>query len=431
MAITPGAVATHHRGVSRMSYRGVEIKTSELSNQNKPVGHLINSYLTLTENWIYSQIHFQTTYPSIVLALQIKNQEQFPYDKVYALHSDLSGWRQWLDRKIYERLTGYYHYHYQMAREQQAQLLHAHFGKTGLHALPLAQRLAVPLLTSFYGADMYLRPKRRKGLDQQYRPLFEKGDLFLVEGPAARQRLEDLGCPPEKIQIQRLGVDLEKIVYCPRPATGSKPIRVLMAATFIEKKGMTYGVEAFCQAAREDKRLQLTVVGDAHPAKPEGLEIKKQLKALVSQYGMAGRADFLGYVSLDKLRRLAYEHHIFLHPSVTAATGDSEGGAPVVLTEMAASGLPLIATHHCDIPQVVLNHKTGILADERNIEQLRLALLQLAADDNLRLHMGRRGHEHAREHFSAKAQGQKLSEIYQAVLAGRSTIFGTPSLKNK
>src|SRR5262245_4142960 len=112
---------------------------NEKLNHKNPIGHIVNTYLTLTENWIYSQIYFQTAYPSIVLALQVKNQQQFPNDKVYSLHTDLPSWRQWLERKIYQLFTGYHHYHYQMAREERAQLLHAHFGKTGLHALPLAQ----------------------------------------------------------------------------------------------------------------------------------------------------------------------------------------------------------------------------------------------------------------------------------------------------
>ncbi len=48
----------------------------------------------------------------------------------------------------------------------------------------------------------------------------------------------------------------------------------------------------------------------------------------------------MGFVARDELRRQAYLHDVFLAPSVTAANGDSEGGAPVTLIEMAATGLP-------------------------------------------------------------------------------------------
>jgi colanic acid/amylovoran biosynthesis glycosyltransferase len=85
---------------------------------------------------------------------------------------------------------------------------------------------------------------------------------------------------------------------------------------------------------------------------------------------------------------------------------------------MTASGLPIISTNHCDIPHVVLDGTTGLLADERKAEQLRIAILQLAADDSPRLQMGRRGREHVAEHFCARRQGHKLAELYREVLDG-------------
>ena len=70
----------------------------------------------------------------------------------------------------------------------------------------------------------------------------------------------------------------------------------------------------------------------------------------------------LGYVSRETLREEAYEHDVFLAPSVTASNGDTEGGAPVAIIEMSASGMPIVSTNHCDIPSVVLDGVTGLLA---------------------------------------------------------------------
>lgn len=386
-----------------------------MASQRGIIAHVVGTYLFRTENWIYNLIRFQTICPSIILTRRLCNEERLPHDRVYAL-SALPNWRWLIERGIRKLITGYYPYHHRIARSQQVQLLHAHFGEIGLRSLPLAKALDVPLITSFYGADMSRRLDGGKSLQEMYARLFEGGGLFLVEGPAAKRQLESVGCLRDKIRIQRLGVDLERIPYCPRRVADSAPIRVLMAATFTEKKGIPYGVEAFCQAARENNRLRLTVVGDARPTKPEEQQIKRRLKDLVEQYGMDGRVDFLGYVPLEHLKHLAYEHHVFLHPSVIVSTGDKEGGSPVVITEMAASGLPIISTHHCDIPQVVLDGKTGVLADERNVEQLRLAILNLATDDSLRLQMGGRGRDHVAEYFCARKQGRKLGDLYLGLL---------------
>jgi colanic acid/amylovoran biosynthesis glycosyltransferase len=394
----------------------LEVDMSKKVNKSDSVGHIMPIYLLLTENWIYDQIRFQTSYSSIILAGRLVNEDRFPHDRVYALPN----WPRIIKRGM-RKLFGHHYwlYHLRVARNQRVSLLHAHFGEAGLHSLPLCRALGVPLITSFYGYDMTRRLGRGDSLERRYAPLFERGDLFLVEGPAAKEQLASIGCPGEKIRIQRLGVDLEQIPYQARRVSGAAPIRILMAATFAEKKGMPYGVEAFCQAAQGNARLRLTVVGDAPPAPwaTEGQQLKRQLRNLVDQYGMRERVSFLGYVSIERLRRLSYEHHIFLHPSVTASTGDKEGGSPVVITQMAASGLPVVATRHCDIPQVVPDGETGLLADERNVEQLRVFLLRLATDDRLRAQMGRRGRDHVAERFCVRRQGLKLGEIYSELLA--------------
>jgi len=88
----------------------------------------------------------------------------------------------------------------------------------------------------------------------------------------------------------------------------------------------------------------------------------------------------LGYQSYKMLFEEVYMHHIFLSPSVTAKDGDAEGGAPVTIIEMAASEIPIISTKHCDIPGVILDGKTGLLAEKRDVDGLYERLLWLVSN---------------------------------------------------
>src|SRR5690606_5476760 len=101
-------------------------------------------------------------------------------------------------------------------REQNANLIHAHFGRAGYYALPLVRRLGIPLITSFYGYDLSEYPKTYPIWRDYYKQLFEVGTYFLAEGNYMRQTMIDLGCPPEKALLQRLGVDLSKVEFRPR-----------------------------------------------------------------------------------------------------------------------------------------------------------------------------------------------------------------------
>ena len=54
----------------------------------------------------------------------------------------------------------------------------------------------------------------------------------------------------------------------------------------------------------------------------------------------------------------AYQHHIFMGPSITAHDGDMEG-TPMVLVDMAATGMPIISTTHSDVPEIIKHGKQG------------------------------------------------------------------------
>lgn len=368
-------------------------------------------YLKPSENWIYNQVRALRTVRSIFLAERRREPERFPWPEVYTVDA-LPPLARGVDRAARE-LLGYSPLHRRRCRRHAARLLHVHFGVNARRALPLARSLRIPMLASFYGRDMYHCPEGEGELRRRYRRLFAQASGFVAEGPAARDRLVDLGCPAERVHIHRLGVDLEKIPFVERIPAADGSLRVLMAARFTEKKGMRYGVEACCRVAREDPRLTLTVVGDAGPALAEQ-RIRQELHDRVAVAGVGDRVRFAGFLGNAELHDLARGHDLFLHPSVHAAQGDAEGGHPVVLTEMAASGMPILATRHCDIPQVVIDGRTGWLTREREVDELADALRQALGDRARLREYGRNGRALIEERYDLSRN--TLDEIYAAYL---------------
>ena len=73
-----------------------------------------------------------------------------------------------------------------------------------------------------------------------------------------------------------------------------------------------------------------------------------------------------------------YRHHVMIVPSqIDKKNGETEGGAPTVLIEAQATGLPIIATDHADIPEIVINGKSGFLAKEGDSKSLSKAIIKL------------------------------------------------------
>jgi colanic acid/amylovoran biosynthesis glycosyltransferase len=102
---------------------------------------------------------------------------------------------------------------------------------------------------------------------------------------------------------------------------------------------------------------------------------------------------------------------------VTASDGDTEGGAPVSIIEVAATGMPVVATQHCDIPEVLNRYPADLLAPERNVAELVRILNRWVGypqgwEDIL---LPQRAYVEAA--FDATIQGARLAEVYTQVMA--------------
>jgi colanic acid/amylovoran biosynthesis glycosyltransferase len=378
------------------------------------VAHVVGTWLRGTENWIYDQVRFTRGWRPVVLAKHVENSARFPWHSVHALGNlSLAGRAA---NRVARWRTGMYPFFRGVALRERPALLHAHFGHVGGLARTLARELGVPYLVSFYGVDMWRHRDGAAGLSDTYRVLFRDGAGFVAEGPAAAQRLVELGCPPEKVFVHRLGIDPAEVAFSERRPEPAGPLRVLMAARFVEKKGLAYGVEGFCRAAAREPRLALTVVGGARGRSREEAQVAAEVRATVARHKMEDRVRFTGFVPLPKLAELTRTHHLLMHPSIHAASGDAEGGHPVVLTQAAATGMPMLGTRHCDLPEVVVHGETGWLVPERDAGAIAAALLDFAARPEALPEYGRC----ARALVEAKydARRDTLDQVYHSVLDG-------------
>jgi colanic acid/amylovoran biosynthesis glycosyltransferase len=134
-----------------------------------------------------------------------------------------------------------------------ARLIHSHFGDWGYRDVALKRACGLPQVSSFYGADVWklgMIPEWR----ERYLEYFRFGDLFLVEGNAMRKRVMELGCPPEKVLVHHLGVDLERIAFKARSLASDGVVRFLAAGRMVGTKGHDLAVRAFARVHRRNPR---------------------------------------------------------------------------------------------------------------------------------------------------------------------------------
>ena len=106
-------------------------------------------------------------------------------------------------------------------------------------------------IVAFYGVDVNYLPQNEPIWRGRYRELFLSVDRVLCEGPHMARCISQLGCPEDKISIRHLGIQVEKIAFRPRICDSSRPLAVLIAGTFREKKGIPYALEALARFRSE------------------------------------------------------------------------------------------------------------------------------------------------------------------------------------
>ena len=287
-------------------------------------------------------------------------------------------------------------------------LVHAHFGRGGALALPIARKLGLPLVVTFHGGDATKDKHYRRGLlptiyQQRLAALQREAALIICVSDFIRDRLLARGFPAEKLLVHRYGVELDANEDAPT-SEAAQPY-FLFAGRFVEKKGVGFLIEAMRQLETEGKDVRLKLVGDG----PIAGELKRAAADLRN-------VEFLGWRPNQELCRWMRGALAVCVPSVETAEGDAEGLPNVVLEAMAA-GAPVIATHHAGIGEAVEDGRTGLLVPPGDSVALATALRRLVDEPETARAMGGKARRVALEKFDAMAQSRRLESILLDVIA--------------
>jgi glycosyltransferase involved in cell wall biosynthesis len=283
-----------------------------------------------------------------------------------------------------------------------ARLLHIYFGQIAVHLLPLIRAWKHPSIASFHGADVTVdmnKPDYREAT----REMLAAVKLVLVRSESLRRAVIDLGCDPKKIEVQRTGIPLEEFPFRERSFPKDGAWRLVQAGRLIEKKGLPITLRAFAAFLKQHPNATLTIAGEG--------PLLGQLQKLARELNIQERVSFTGFISQEQLRDIFYRSHIFLHPSQSGHDGNQEG-IPNSMLEAMASGLPVFATEHGGIPEVIENGLSGVLVPERDDAALTHALLTAAKDPSFLSRIARAGAEVVRKNFDLFVQAQRLEDIY-------------------
>lgn len=310
-----------------------------------------------------------------------------------------------------QRITSAYVEHFRRLR---VDVVLAEFGPTGVAVMGACRQLGLPLVVHFHGYDMSVR----RVLEQYaagYSALFRQAAALVSVSHRMRRRLIEMGAPHERVHYNPCGVDCDLF-------EGAEPARappvVLAVARFVEVKAPQLTLEAFAEVLRQYPEARLRMIGDG-PLLGECRRLSDRL-AVDHAVTFPGRQPH--HVVAAEMRRA----RLFAQHSVEAASGAVEG-TPVAVLEAGAAGLPVVATRHGGIPDVVIDNETGLLVEERDVTGMARQMQSLLRDPARAASLGLAARHHVRAHFSAAHSIERLWAIINGCSDGSRHKGAMPS----
>lgn len=360
---------------------------------------------------IYRQVTALRDVRTFVMTKKVQNNDRFPFDDIELIPAPrrnpfLHGWLKFVEGKPPIVYRGEYQLLANLLERRGADLMHIYFGHTGVHLLPFIECWDRPCIVSFHGADVMLKAES-PDYAVKLRRVFHSVPLVLARSRSLEQRLISLGCPPEKIRINRTGIPLEQFPLVRREAPQRGRWRFLQACRLIPKKGLTTCLRAFATFRRENPQAELFIAGKG-PLQPA-------LEMLAAQLDVSDYVHFTGFLSQNDLLKLYHSCHIFLHPSEMPADENQEG-IPNSILEAMATGMPVLATRHGGIPEAVEEGRCGALVEERDYLALATEMTKITRTQHSFGEMGILASESVAAQFEQRVHIAQLEAYYRESL---------------
>ncbi|MCK7589904.1 glycosyltransferase family 4 protein [Subsaxibacter sp. CAU 1640] len=286
-------------------------------------------------------------------------------------------------------------------KEKKINVILVEYGTHAHSLINLLHQSQLPFVVHFHGYDASNFNVLEKC--NNYKQVFLLAKKIVVVSKAMKQNLINIGCPNENLVYNVYGPRPEFIEVQPKYLKK----QFLSVGRFTDKKAPYYTILAFEKVLKIHSDARLIMAGDG--------ELLETCKNLVSYLDLSEKVVFLGVISEDRYRELLSESLAYVQHSITSHTGDMEG-TPLSILEASYAGLPVIATYHAGIPDVIIHNKTGLLCKEHDVETMANHMIKLSDDINLAKDMGNEGKLNIMANFSLKRHIDSLQNTLKSCI---------------
>ncbi len=272
------------------------------------------------------------------------------------------------------------------------------YGPSGVEIMTIAKKLSIPLIVHFHGYDAY-RNDILNSYGKNYIELFKIASSIIAVSKHMKAQLVNLGCPEYKLHHLCYGIDSSVFNFA---ENAGKQVTFVSCGRFVEKKAPQLTIKAFGLVLRKTPNAKLVMIGDG--------ELLEECERLANDLNIVSSIEFTGVLNQQQIAEKFKTATAFLQHSITTIQNDSEG-TPLTIMEAMACGLPVIATKHGGIADIITDNETGFLVNEQDINGMAEKMRFIIENRKQAEIIGRAASEYILNNHTLELYTQKLFEV--------------------
>lgn len=249
-------------------------------------------------------------------------------------------------------------------KREKVDLIHAQWSLTGFLSVLAKKLTGVPVVVTERGAALNLAVKNRL-MRRVLVYTLKNCDAVTSNNERQAEIIKGLGIDSRKANVVVNGVERGTFKQMDKKKCkknlgleDGSPL-LLFAGWLIERKGLTYLLQALKELLKDYPAAKLVVIGEG--------ALEKNLKKEASDFGIAENVLFAGSKTHNEVAEHMNAADLFVLPSI------SEGRANVI-AEALACGTPVVATDVGDAASLVEDGISGYLCRPKDVDDLSLKI---------------------------------------------------------
>ncbi len=272
----------------------------------------------------------------------------------------------------------------------------------GAAALLLSRITGVPYSLGAHAYDIFAR-----GGDCIARTKLTNAQFVHNSTAAARDRARTLGCPPDRTELIRRGLDTLP-AYRPHRKIEA-PVKILTVGRLVPKKGFRRQLRIHRALLDAGIDIRVTLVGEG--------ELYGELAQSIRTLGLEGHVRLAGKLTYKEVSALHDEADIFIFTGLIADDGDRDG-LPNVIGEAMAHGASVITTPVSGTTEAIEHGVTGQVVEINDTQGWVRAVRRLVDDPGFTERTRRAARDWVESNFCAHGNAAKLARNFHAAVAG-------------